>query len=71
MCGMMEYLNIKKCQHKELSSLCAAGYFLWRHDVNESEMYVLMVVEDRKGDKKLGFPGGKRDSSSSSHETPW
>ena len=55
-------------EHKEMSSLCAAGYFLWRHDVNESEVYVLMVVEDRKGDKKLGFPGGKRDSS---HETRW
>jgi len=56
---------------QEMGSFCAAGYFLWRYGVKddsaEPEAYVLMVVEQRFGAEKLGFPGGKRDSAA---ETP-
>ena len=53
---------------QEMSSFCAAGYFLWHHDAVESEVYVLMVKENREDEGELGFIGGKRDSSK---ETPW
>ena len=54
-----------------MDSFCAAGYFLWWYGAKDvsakAEAYVLMVVEERFGERKLGFPGGKRDSVT---ETP-
>jgi len=56
---------------QESKALCAAGFCLWRrgeHSANsDAEAEVLMVWEDRQKQRKLSFPGGKRDSDA---ETP-